>query len=142
MIGTLPSGRRRERIYVSTTDTFDEERDLDFIAIENRINGEPVRLTTEERIYAAKFLDARGWDAPAIAHRIGTTGPIVAGWKANGWKRGVSVPPQPPRPEPVCGEQRMYRQHLKRGETCEVCRAANAAADRRYRLTGRTVSPR
>ena len=38
--------------------------------------------------------------------------------------------------EPVCGEPRMYRRHLKNGERCEVCRAANAAADRRYRLTG------
>lgn len=38
--------------------------------------------------------------------------------------------------EPKCGEPRMYRQHLKAGERCDVCRAANAAADRRYRLTG------
>ncbi|NUS80741.1 MAG: hypothetical protein HOV70_31665 [Streptomyces sp.] len=138
MIGTLPSGRSRERIYVSTTDTFDEEHDLDFIAIENRINGEPVRLTTEERIYAARFLDARGMDAPAIAYLIGTTGPIVRGWKANGWKRGVSIPPRPDLPEPVCGEPRMYRRHLRNGERCDVCRAANAAADRRYRLRGST----
>ena len=140
MIGTLPSSRRRERIYVSTTDTFDEEHDLDFIAIENRINGQPVRLTTEERIYAARFLDARGMEAPSIAHLIGTTGPIVAGWKANGWKRGVSVPPQELRPEPVCGEQRMYRRHLRNGERCGVCCAANTEADRWYRRTGSTVA--
>lgn len=140
MIGTLPSGSRRERIYVSTTDTFDEERDLDFIAIEYVINGERVRLTTDERIYAARFLDERGMDAPSIAHRIGTTAAIVRGWKANGWKRGLVVPPQPERTDPVCGEPRMYRRHLKRGERCDVCRAANAAADRRYRLTGSTVA--
>lgn len=43
----------------------------------------------------------------------------------------------PPGPEPVCGEPRMYRRHLKNGDPpCPVCRAANAAADRRYRLTG------
>jgi hypothetical protein len=41
-----------------------------------------------------------------------------------------------PFTEPKCGEPRMYRRHLKNGERCDVCRAANAAADRRYRLTG------
>ena len=136
MIGTLPSGRRRERIYVSTTETVDEEQDVDLIAIERAINGDRVRLTTEERIYAARFLDGRGMDAPAIAYLIGTTGPIVRSWKANGWKRGAHVLPQDSRPEPVCGEPRMYRRHLQRGERCDVCRAANAAADRRYRLSG------
>jgi hypothetical protein len=39
-------------------------------------------------------------------------------------------------PEPVCGDPRMYRRHLKNGERCDTCKAANAAADRRYRLTG------
>ncbi|CAM5601556.1 hypothetical protein SVIOM74S_05764 [Streptomyces violarus] len=40
-------------------------------------------------------------------------------------------------PEPKCGEPRMYRRHLRNGEApCDACRAANAAADRRYRLTG------
>lgn len=140
MIGTLPGVRRRDRIYVSTTDTFDESGDLDFIAIENAINGEAVRLSTDEKIYAARFLDDRGMDAPAIAYRIGSTTAIVRGWKANGWKRGAIVPPQQERPEPVCGEPRMYRRHIKRGESCDVCRAANAAADRRYRLTGSTVA--
>ncbi|NYV73116.1 hypothetical protein [Streptomyces sp. UH6] len=44
---------------------------------------------------------------------------------------------RPPQGEPKCGEARMYRRHLARGETpCDACRAANAAADRRYRLTG------
>jgi hypothetical protein len=41
-----------------------------------------------------------------------------------------------PQSEPKCGEPRMYRRHLKNGERCDICRAANAAADRRYRLTG------
>jgi hypothetical protein len=125
-------------LYVSTTGTFDEDADVDLIAIEHALNGEPVRLTTEEKVYAAQFLDGRGMDAPSIAHRVRTTAAIVRGWKANGWKRGVALPPQPERTEPVCGEPRMYRRHLKNGEHCDVCRAANAAADRRYRLTGST----
>lgn len=37
---------------------------------------------------------------------------------------------------PECGEPRMYRIHVARGEDCYVCRGANAAADRRYRRTG------
>ncbi|MEU7381521.1 hypothetical protein AB0A91_16265 [Streptomyces sp. NPDC042207] len=128
----------RERIYASTTDTYDEAADLDLIAIEYALNGEPVVLTTDERVYAARLLDARGLDAGAIAHRIGTAASTVRGWKANGWKRGGASKVAPPRSEPKCGEQRMYRRHLRRGESCDVCRAANSAADRRYRLTGST----
>lgn len=130
-------GGASQRIYVSTTDTFDEAADLDFIAIEHAINGEPAHLSTAERIYAARFLDGRGMDAPTIAHLIHSTAATVRGWKQNGWKRGVAaVSPRRGRPEPVCGEPRMYRRHLSRGERCDVCRAGNAAADRRYRLRG------
>lgn len=131
----------RERLYASTTDTYDEAADLDLIAIEYALNGEPVRLTTDERIYAARLLDQLGLEPPAIAIRVGTSSTVVRGWKANGWKRPPSgrkpKPKLQQRPEPVCGEPRMYRRHLANGETpCDACRAANAAADRRYRLTG------
>ncbi|NJP70404.1 WhiB family transcriptional regulator [Streptomyces sp. C1-2] len=58
--------------------------------------------------------------------------------------------PEPPAPKrkrepstpPACGERRMYLLHLQRGESCERCRGANAAADRRYRLTGSTKAAR
>lgn len=126
----------RERLYASTTDTYDETGDLDLIAIEYALNGEPVALSTAERIHAARLLDERGMDAGAIANRLGTSAATVHGWKANGWKRGGPKPPKQVRPEPKCGEPRMYRRHLRRGESCDVYRAANAAADRRYRLTG------
>ncbi|MEW1867005.1 hypothetical protein AB0420_02205 [Streptomyces caelestis] len=130
----------RERLYASTTNTYDETADLDLIAIERALNGEPTRLTMNERLYAARFLDERGLDVTAIAGRLGTSTAMVRGWKENGWKPG-GAPKREKRPDPVCGEPRMYRRHLKNGESCSVCRAANAAADRRYRLVGsRTAS--
>lgn len=128
----------RERLYVSTTDTFDEASDLDYIAIEYALNGEPVRLTTPEKIHAARILDDRGAPVTEIGKRIGSDPSTVAAWKANDWKPGKhpKTRTRPRRPEPVCGEARMYRRHLKAGESCDTCRAANAAADRRYRTTG------
>jgi hypothetical protein len=127
----------RKRIYASTTTTFDESTGLDYIAIEYALNGEPVNLTRAEKIHAARILDARGYGTQTIAERIGSDRSTVNGWRDNGWKPGK--PPKESRqkrPEPVCGEPRMYRRHLMNGERCDICRAANAAADRRYRLTG------
>ena len=133
----------RERLYSSTTDTYDDELDLDYIAIERVLNGEPTALTIPEKIHAAQLLDARGCTATDIGHRIGSDRSTVSGWKANGWKPGKSpVATQQRREQPKCGEARMYRRHLARGETpCNDCRAANAAADRRYRLTGSRSAP-
>lgn len=139
MNGTRPGAGSRERLYVSTTDTFDAEQDLDYIAIEYALNGERVALTVAERIYAARILDARGLSLKAIGQRVGADSSTVQGWRDHGWKPGGRHPKaraRQARPEPKCGEPRMYRRHLKAGESCEVCRAANAAADRRYRLTG------
>lgn len=126
----------RERLYASTTDTFDG--DLDYIAIDRALNGEPVKLTIPEKIYAARILDSRGHDLTSIGKRIKSDRSTVAGWKAADWQPAPPVyRPTTPRPPAKCGEPRMYRQHLARGETpCDACRGANAAADRRYRLTG------
>ncbi|GGS96891.1 hypothetical protein [Streptomyces violaceus] len=139
MNGTRLGAGDRVRLYVSTTDTFDPDQDLDYIAIEYALNGEPVRLTMAEKIHAAQILDGLGMDPTPIGRRIGADPSTVATWKANGWKPGGKHPKarvRTPRPEPKCGEPRMYRRHLKAGERCDVCRAANAAADRRYRATG------
>ena len=139
MNGSRVGAGVRERLYATTTATFDEAADLDYIAIERALNGEPVKLTQAERIFAARLLDGRGLTQTAIAQRIGSDSTTVAGWKANGWKPGKhpKTRTRPPRPEPVCGEARMYRRHLKNGDPpCAACRAANAAADRRYRLAG------
>jgi hypothetical protein len=127
------------RLYASTTDTFDETADLDYIAIEYALNGEPVTLTRAEKIHAARLLDGRGLSDKAIGERIGSDTSTVRGWRDNDWKPGGTHPKtrlRQRRPEPVCGEPRMYRRHLKVGESCDTCRAATAAADRRYRLTG------
>lgn len=135
MNGHRVGAGHRERLYASTTSTFDG--DLDLIAIEYALNGEPVKLTIPEKIHAARILDGRGLDLTSIGQRIGSDRSTISGWKANGWKPGKNpTPARPRRPEPVCGEARMYRRHLKNRESCDVCRAANAAADRRYRATG------
>lgn len=140
MNGTRLGAGARERLYASTTHTYDETDDLDYIAIEYALNGEPATLTRAEKIHAARILHGRGLSMKEIGGRIGSDPSTVEGWKDNGWKPGGTHPktkPRPPRPEPVCGEPRMYRRHLKNGDRpCEVCRAANAAADRRYRLSG------
>ncbi|GAB2718439.1 hypothetical protein [Streptomyces bullii] len=140
MNGTRIGAGARERLYASTTDTFDETADLDYIAIEYALNGEPVKLTRAEKIHTARILHSRGLSDKAIGERVGTGASTVRGWRENGWKPGDTHPKtrsRAPRPEPVCGEPRMYRRHLKNGERpCDACRAANAAADRRYRLTG------
>lgn len=131
----------RERLYASTTDTYDETADLDYIAIEYALNGEKVKLTRAEKIHAARILHARGYNDRAISQRISSDANTIAGWRDNGWKPGPhpEARKRQPRPEPVCGEPRMYRRHLKNGEPpCDACRAANAAADHRYRLTGST----
>jgi hypothetical protein len=138
MNGHRVGAGNRVRLYVSTTNTFDPDQDLDFIAIEYALNGEPVKLTIPEKIHAARILDGRGISAKEIGRRVGSDPSTVDGWKTNGWKPGnhPKTRARTPRPEPKCGEPRMYRRHLKAGERCETCRAANAAADRRYRLTG------
>lgn len=139
MNGTRLGAGIRERLYASTTDTYNETAGLDYIAIEYALNGEPVRLTIAEKIHAARILDSRDLSLKEISKRIGSDSSTVGGWKANGWKPGGKHPKtrtRTKRPEPVCGEPRMYRRHLKNGEQCDTCRAANAAADRRYRLTG------
>ena len=140
MNGNRVGAGARQRLYASTTDTFDAEQDIDYIAVEYALNGEPVKLTTAEKIHAARILTERGLTLKAISERVRTDTSTIRGWKANGWKPGQhpkSRPAGQKRQPPKCGEPRMYRQHLAKGETpCDACRAANAAADRRYRLTG------
>jgi len=125
--------------YACTTDALDADGDLDFVAINRVLAGARLDLTVDEKIYVARILDSAGLSMRVIGPRVRTDPYTVSRWKENGWKRlGPGAVPRvrEERPEPRCGEARMYRRHLKRGERCDVCRAANAAADRRYRLTG------
>lgn len=141
MIANRPWDNSRTHLYASTTSTFDG--DLDLIAIEYALNGEPVKLTLAEKIRAAQLLDEHGFDAATIGRRLRSDRSTVSAWKANGWKAGGTKPaprvyslPEPPK----CGERRMYHRHLRNKEKpCDACRAANAAADRKYRNTGSGV---
>lgn len=92
MNGHRIGGGTRGRLYASTTDTYDPDNDLDLIAIEHALNGEPVTLTIPEKIHAARILDARGVDLTAIGKRVGSDRSTVVSWKDNGWKPGGRHP--------------------------------------------------
>ena len=138
MIATRIGVDPRPRLYASTTDTCDG--DLDLIAIEYALNGEPVTLTKAEKIYAARILDGYGYDATSIGRRIGSDRQTVLDWKVNHWKPGGGLSRERIRREPPqCGTRGGYQQHRRHKEpACQPCRDANSAADRQYRLTGTT----
>jgi hypothetical protein len=137
MNGTRIGAGDRPYLYASTAATYDETADLDYIAIEYALNGETVKLTLAEKIHAARILDGRGLSDKAIGERIGSDTSTVRGWRDNGWKPGGTKPARQPRQLKPCGTRAAYARHRSRGEQpCDACRAANASADRRYRLTG------
>lgn len=108
--------------------------DIDPVAIELVLHGHhPLpALTRDEQHHAAQLLRDRGHTHTAIAHRLGVTRTDVQRWTDPG-------PRQPRHPQP-CPSRAAYRRHLAAGEHCPACRAANAAADRRYRHTGTTLA--
>lgn len=126
-------GSRREYLYASTTATFDETGDLDYIAIEHALNGQPVKLTQAEQIHAARILHTRGYDLTAIGQHVGVERRTVRTWRENGWKPAEAKPTQPQRELQPCGTRAAYLRHRKNGEDCPTCRAANTADNRRYR---------
>jgi hypothetical protein len=79
----------------------------------------------------------QGTGAAAIAAVIGVAERTVVKWRA---EAGIQTAARHRRDQPApCGTQSAYRRHLRRGETPDDgCRGANAAADRRLRLTGST----
>ena len=136
MIAAVRPGGARERVYASTTDTYDEALDLDYVAIELALNGEPVTLTRAEKVHAARILAEHGASDYAIAARLGTSKATVGGWRATGW-----APPAPELGAPKCGEPRMYRRHLRAGETPDQkCRDANTAANRERKRKQRRLA--
>jgi hypothetical protein len=120
--------------FVSTTETSIAD-DLDLIAVERVINNSrPLpRLTLAEQRLAAKLMHEAEVPAAEIAARVGTAKDTVLGWLN---------PPGSRKPRELkgCPSRAAYLRHRKRGETCEACKAANAAADARYRLTGTTAA--
>jgi hypothetical protein len=81
------------------------------------------------------LIERHGYTRQTAAERLGVTRHAVdqAISRAQPDKK---ITAQRVKTPPKCGEARMYRIHLARGENCYECRGANAAADRRYRLTG------
>jgi hypothetical protein len=119
---------------LTTTDTTTEDG-IDLIALERVVsNSRPLpALTPAERVVAFELLHAAGLPQDEIAARTGVTENAVRTWV-------VAAYPPPKRTAPVCPSRSAYRRHKARGETCEPCKAENAAADRRYRLTGTTAA--
>lgn len=130
-------GGHGQRLYASTTDTYDEDRNIDFIAIERAMNGDRVELNLAERIEAARIMDGKGMSPTDISRLIRADPSSVTRWKARGWTLPQKIPANPkvpkgpgPRPD-ECGTAWMYRRHLSRGDApCNTCREA-AAVERR-----------
>ncbi|MEU0847677.1 hypothetical protein ABZ387_06880 [Streptomyces flaveolus] len=92
MIATRIGHDRRPYLYASTTRTYDEAGDIDFIAVEHALNGQLVTLTEAEKIHAARLLDSRGYSPTAISRHVGAELADVRRWKANGWQPGTPRP--------------------------------------------------
>ncbi|MGW3594962.1 hypothetical protein [Streptomyces sp. NPDC005167] len=128
MIATRPGAATRARMYLSTTVTFDG--DLDYIAIEHAMNGEPVALTPAEGIETARQLDARGMNHAEIGRRIGCDRSTVTAWRNSGWKVPVAV--QDPDPIDIGGATH-GRSGYTLGCRCRTCKDGASAAARARR---------
>lgn len=119
--------------FVSTTEASTAD-DCDLIAVERAINNSaPLpRLTPAEQHLAASLMHKDEVPLAEICARIGVTDKTVTGWLNPG--------PRPRRQPQGCPSRAAYRRHRARGENCDACRAANAEADKRYRLTGSTAA--
>lgn len=125
----FPTGGYRT---LSTTDTTTDDG-IDLIALERVVNNSrPLPpLTPAERLLAFELLHTAGLPQDEIAARTGATEQAVKAW-------AKAAHPQVPRGLKGCPSRAAYHRHKARGETCEPCKAENAAADRRYRRTGST----
>lgn len=121
-------GTERTYLHASTTETCDG--DLDLIAIEHAMNGQPVTLTPAERIEAARRLDARGFNPADIGKRLRCSRDAVIRWRDNNWR-----PPQSkPEEQPIdIGNASHGRAGYNRGCRCPICRAGAAESSRLYR---------
>lgn len=112
-------------------DTIDDPQATPHLGDTEKLNRDELAVVRREEI---EHLISFSLSEDEIAQRLGMGLPTVRAI-VHELRTGERRERQQ-RTAPKCGEARMYRQHLKRGETCDVCRAANTAADRRYRLTG------
>ena len=134
MNGTRIGAAHRQRLYASTTDTYDETADLDYIAIEYALNGEPITLTLPEKIHAAQLLDARGYDLTIIGRYIGADRSTVSGWRDRGW-----TPPVDPQPIDIGHTQHGPSGYAK-GCRCRTCRNGARDAAREHRARARRAA--
>ena len=72
----------------------DNALDLDWVAIERAITGQPVTLTEDEQRTAARVLHGLGHTDPDAAARVGTTAKRIAAWRK-----------QDATPVPVCAAE-------------------------------------
>ena len=121
-------GTERAYLHASTTDTFDG--DLDLIAIEHAMNGQPVTLTPAERVDAARRLDARGYNPADIGKRLRCSRDAVIRWRDLGWQLAQPKPVEPPID---IGNASHGRTGYNRGCRCPNCRAAARDSSRRDR---------
>ncbi|MFD4263795.1 hypothetical protein ACFWR9_40890 [Streptomyces sp. NPDC058534] len=114
--------------------------DIDAIAVERAMNGERKdwTLTEGEARYAAQIMFDQQVSYSVIAARLGRSTETLRRWFP-----GKVVPGSPAlsragdRAEIRCGTPQGYQAHHRRKETpCTLCKGANAAADRYYRLHG------
>lgn len=108
---------------------------VDMIAVQRTVTGdEPPLLTTDEADLAARILTGQGMPLREVLGQIRL--------QEDALKPVLRRPAQQRQAVGGCGTRAGYLRHRRRGETpCEGCRAGNAAADRRYRLTGSTGGP-
>nr|WP_203687699.1 hypothetical protein [Streptomyces sp. SID14515] len=112
-------------MYPSTTATVDG--DLDLIAIEHAMNGEPVTLTAAERIETARQLVARGFTLTDAGRRVRADRNTIVAWQNNGW----ATPSVKPDPEPInIGNAQHGRSGYSKGCRCRTCKDGASAAKR------------
>ncbi|MFE3326840.1 hypothetical protein [Streptomyces sp. NPDC059176] len=130
-------GSIRQRLYASTTDTCNG--DLDYIAIEQAMNGEaPDDLTLSERIEAARQLASRGINLTEVGRRVGRDRSIIVGWQNNGWKQPGQCRPDS---QPIdIGDAHHGRSGYSKGCRCRTCRDGAAAASRIQRAKAKEAT--
>ncbi|MGW1931119.1 hypothetical protein [Streptomyces sp. NPDC001919] len=110
---------------------------IDTIAVERAVNGQRhgARLTEDEARYAAGLLLDAAVPFSVTATLVGVNANRIRGWypelAATEVRRPITFKPA------SCGTRSGYQAHKRKGEpVCDSCRAANAAGDRHYKLTG------
>ncbi|MEV6478057.1 hypothetical protein [Streptomyces sp. NPDC051657] len=112
---------RKDFIQVVRTETMRGQ--LDLIAIERAVNGPaPEGMTGLELHEAARILLAQGATITTVSIQLRMSKERIRGW----FPELVPVS----LGDYVCGTPRAYRRHLRLGETCRECCAANSANDR------------